>query len=94
LTLSIKKGEIFGLLGPNGAGKTSLINAITGVFKPTMGNIWVAGTNAITEMEEMQLKIGVCPQFDILWNDLTVKDHLLFYARLKGISTKLIEQTI
>lgn len=83
--LRIKKGEMFGLLGPNGAGKTTLISILTGLYTPSSGNAWVAGYDIRDQLEVVQLQIGVCPQFDILWADLTVEEHLLFFARLKGI---------
>ncbi|CAI2381584.1 unnamed protein product [Moneuplotes crassus] len=86
--LRIKKGEVFGLLGPNGAGKTTLISILTGLYRPDSGNAWVAGFNIRNDLEQIQLQMGVCPQFDILWSDLTVQEHLLFYARLKGIPPK------
>lgn len=86
--LRIKKGELFGLLGPNGAGKTTLISMLTGLYRPDGGNAWVAGFDIKNQLDQVQLQMGVCPQFDILWADLTVEEHLLFYARLKGISPK------
>lgn len=85
LSLHVKQGEIFGLLGPNGAGKTTLISMITGVYPPTKGNAWVAGFDILNDIESVHLNMGVCPQFDLLWPDLTVEEHLLFYARLKGV---------
>jgi ABC-type uncharacterized transport system ATPase subunit len=83
--LRIRKGEMFGMLGPNGAGKTTLISILTGLYKPDSGNAWIAGYDIKDQLEVVQLQIGVCPQFDVLWNDLTVEEHLYFYARLKGI---------
>lgn len=85
MCLRIKKGEMFGLLGPNGAGKTTLISMLTGMYRPSSGNAWVAGYDIRNQLDVVQLMIGVCPQFDILWSDLTVEEHLLFFARLKGI---------
>lgn len=85
MCLRIKKGEMFGLLGPNGAGKTTLISMLTGMYRPTSGNAWVAGYDIRNQLDVVQLQIGVCPQFDLLWSDLTVEEHLLFFARLKGI---------
>jgi ABC-type multidrug transport system ATPase subunit len=58
---------------------------LTGMYKPTSGNAWMAGYDIKNSLELVQLQIGVCPQFDILWTDLTCKEHLLFYARLKGV---------
>lgn len=88
-SLRIKKGEMFGMLGPNGAGKTTLISMLTGMYRPSAGNAWVAGFGIKDQLEVVQLQIGVCPQFDLLWNDLTVEEHLLFFARLKGIEPEI-----
>jgi len=77
---------VFGLLGPNGAGKTTLISILTGLYPPSAGEAYLAGFNVNTEMKDIYLNIGVCPQHDILWDDLTVEEHLLFYARIKGVS--------
>ena len=83
--LRINRGELFGLLGPNGAGKTTLISMLTGMFRPSGGNAWMSGYDIRQRLELVQLQIGVCPQFDVLWNDLSVEEHLFFYARLKGV---------
>lgn len=85
INLKIEEGELFGLLGPNGAGKTTLITQLTGLYPPTDGNAWIGGFDVRNQLDIVQLQIGVCPQFDILWSDLTVEEHLLFYARVKGI---------
>ncbi len=85
ICMRIKRGEMFGLLGPNGAGKTTLISQLTGMYRPSSGNAWVAGYDIRNQLEVVQLQIGLCPQFDLLWSDLTVEEHLLFFARLKGI---------
>ena len=85
--LAVQKGEIFGLLGPNGAGKTTLISMLTGLYSADQGDAWVAGSSIKDEIGQVHLKIGVCPQFDVLWPDLTVEEHLLFYARLKGVGS-------
>lgn len=86
LSLCIKEGELFGLLGPNGAGKTTLISLLTGLYEPNGGNAWIVGYNIRHDLDQVHMHMGVCPQFDILWPELTVYEHLLFYARLKGIS--------
>ena len=85
LCLRVNEGEMLGLLGPNGAGKTTLISMLTGLYRPDSGNAWVGGFDIIQSIDQVQLRMGVCPQFDILWPELTVYEHLLFYARLKGI---------
>ena len=87
-SLAIRNGEFFGLLGPSGAGKTTIISILTGLYAPDQGNAWVAGASIKEEIEKVHLTIGVCQQFDKLWPDLTVEEHLLFYARLRGVSAK------
>ena len=85
ISLKVNNGELFGLLGPNGAGKTTLISQLIGMFPSTKGNAWIGGFDIRNNLDIVQLQIGVCPQFDILWDNLTVEEHLLFYARIKGI---------
>jgi ABC-type multidrug transport system ATPase subunit len=72
ICFKIHPGELFGLLGPNGAGKTTLITQLTGLYAPTLGNAWIGGYDIRNQLELVQLQIGVCPQFDILWDNLTV----------------------
>eukprot|EP00833_Pecoramyces_ruminatium_P010009 jgi/Orpsp1_1/1184041/evm.model.c7180000087760.1 len=86
VTFGVEEGVVFGLLGPNGAGKTTLIHSLIGVYTPTAGYARLAGYNIKDNMSQVYKRIGICPQHDILWNDLTVEEHLLFYARLKGVS--------
>jgi len=88
MSLVVGDGEMLGLLGPNGAGKTSLLNMLTGLYRPDGGNAWVSGSDILTSLDQVHLRMGVCPQFDILWPELTVEEHLLFYARLKGVGPK------
>ncbi|XP_022681997.1 ABC transporter A family member 8 [Setaria italica] len=85
-SLSIQRGQCFGLLGSNGAGKTSLISMLTGFTKPTSGTAYVDGLNIRTDMNEIYTRIGVCPQFDLLWETLTAREHLMFYGRLKRLN--------
>ncbi|KAH6569157.1 hypothetical protein BASA50_008935 [Batrachochytrium salamandrivorans] len=85
VTFAVEEGIVFGLLGPNGAGKTTLLSILTGLYETTSGTAKLAGFDIKTEMNEVCKRIGICPQFDILWDDLTVGDHLYFYARLKGL---------
>ncbi|XP_065901244.1 ABC transporter A family member 9-like [Dysidea avara] len=81
----INRNECFGLLGPNGAGKTTLISLLTGLYEPTSGTARVAGYDLATETGNITNHLGVCPQYDIQYDKLTVKEHLLFYARIRGV---------
>ncbi|KAK9688180.1 hypothetical protein K7432_014492, partial [Basidiobolus ranarum] len=85
VTFTVEPNIVFGLLGPNGAGKTTLISILTGLYQPTSGQAFLGGFDVNTEMKQVYLNTGVCPQHDILWEDLTVEEHLLYYARLKGV---------
>jgi len=88
VTFGVEENVVFGLLGPNGAGKTTLIHSLIGVYTPTAGYAKLSGYNIKTDMDQVYKRIGICPQHDILWGELTVEEHLLFYARLKGIPRK------
>ena len=85
LSFHINEDECFGLLGPNGAGKTTAISLLTGLLKPTAGTAHVVGHDLVTQMQKIHQRMGVCPQFDILWPQLTVYQTMLFYVRLKGV---------
>ncbi|KAF9127553.1 hypothetical protein BGW39_005784 [Mortierella sp. 14UC] len=94
MSFGVENNTVLGLLGPNGAGKSTMIHLLTGLYSPTSGTAYVAGANIRTDMSTVHARIGVCPQHDILWGDLTVADHLLFYARLRGIPPSLEKQAI
>jgi ABC-type multidrug transport system ATPase subunit len=61
---------------------------LTGLYPASSGEAILCGFDLKTQSDQVYTKIGVCPQFDILWEDLTVAEHLYFYARLKGIASK------
>ncbi|KAG0057842.1 hypothetical protein BGZ83_000029 [Gryganskiella cystojenkinii] len=94
MSFGVETNTVLGLLGPNGAGKSTMIHLLTGLYSPTSGTAHVAGANIRTDMALVHSKIGVCPQHDILWGDLTVADHLLFYSRLRGIPPSLEQQAV
>ncbi|XP_076323090.1 uncharacterized protein LOC143232010 isoform X1 [Tachypleus tridentatus] len=95
LTLELYEGHITTLLGQNGAGKTTTINVLTGQQQPTSGAAFVYGKMIPDEFSGVQKLLGYCPQYNILFARLTVKEHLLFFAKLKGIlDGKKLEQDI
>ena len=83
-SIALKPG-VFGLLGANGAGKTTTLAMLQGLYPPSGGGALVGGYNIETEQMAVRLCLGVCPQHDVLWPMLTVKEHLVFYARAKGV---------
>ena len=88
LSIEIYSGEIVALLGPNGAGKTTTISILSGLHGRTSGISLVGGFDTETQMDAIHQCVGVCPQFDLLWPQLTVEEHLTFYARLKGVPSE------
>lgn len=85
LDLTMLEGEIFVLLGHNGAGKTTTINLLTGLLPHTGGRASVFDCDIGSEMDEIRQKLGVCPQHDVLFPELTVEEHLQFFASLKRV---------
>jgi ABC-type multidrug transport system ATPase subunit len=82
--LEVPKGELFSIIGHNGAGKSTLMNILTGNSSPTDGTAFI-NQYEITSSEVNNL-IGLCPQHDILWDELTIKEHFQIYAKLKSIN--------
>lgn len=85
ISFEIQSGEIWGFLGPNGSGKSTTIRMLCGVLAPTSGSAEVLGYNVVRDPESIKLRIGYMSQGSSLWNDLTVEEHLRFYAGLFGI---------
>lgn len=84
--LSIVQGELFGLLGVNGAGKTTLIRILCGLVKPTSGGAFVAEKSVAGQLQEIKKIIAVSPQETSVAPNLTVKENLLFFAQVYGLS--------
>lgn len=88
VSVAISSGEILALLGPNGAGKTTLVNCVLGLYRLSSGSARINGFDIIHQQDQVYRHIGICPQHEILWPDLTCEEHLLFYARLKGVKAR------
>ncbi|NNF62990.1 MAG: ABC transporter ATP-binding protein [Acidimicrobiia bacterium] len=84
LDLSIPPGSIFGFIGPSGSGKTTTVRLCTGALAPTSGSVEVFGQPPSTFDAAMRSRIGYMPQLSVLYEDLSVKQNLAFFASLYG----------
>uniref|UniRef100_A0A670ZV15 P-type phospholipid transporter n=1 Tax=Pseudonaja textilis TaxID=8673 RepID=A0A670ZV15_PSETE len=92
LTLNFYEGQITSFLGHNGAGKTTTMSILTGLFPPTSGTAFILGKDIRSELNTIRKNLGVCPQHNVLFDELTVEEHIWFYARLKGLPKKLVRK--
>jgi len=85
VSFGVAQGDVLALLGPNGAGKTTTFDMIRGDVAPTKGDIFINGISVTQHPRGARLSLGVCPQFTAIDAQLTVREHLEVYGRLKGI---------
>lgn len=88
LTLDMFENEITVFLGRNGAGKTSVISMLAGILAPTLGTAIINGHDIRTDLIKARSSIGVCLQNNVLFDELTVREHIIFYSQLKGLTAK------
>ncbi|MCG9874777.1 MAG: ABC transporter ATP-binding protein [Leptospiraceae bacterium] len=94
LNFTLEKGEVVGLLGLNGAGKTTTIRILTGYLIPTSGDAKINGKSIFDEPLEAKKRIGYLPESPPLYEELNVRDYLLFVARIKAVALENIDQEI
>src|SRR5271163_2823731 len=80
LSLSVQPGSIFGLVGSNGAGKSTTLKILCGLEKPSSGTARIDGLDCWKDRAQIKLKLGYVPQSFDLYPDLTVEEHLRFFA--------------
>ncbi|KAF8936514.1 hypothetical protein EDD21DRAFT_445427 [Dissophora ornata] len=85
LCLTLQEGKLLALLGQNGAGKSTTMNMLSGLTKSTGGDALFYGLSMNSNMAEIRSMMGVCPQHDILFGDLTAEEHIQLYAGLKNV---------
>jgi ABC-2 type transport system ATP-binding protein len=88
VSLTVKRGEIFGVLGPNGAGKSTTIRMLCGILDPSSGEGRVVGYDITRDAERIKERIGYMTQRFSLYEDLTVEENLRFYAGIYGVARR------
>ena len=92
ISFDVAKGEIFGFLGANGAGKTTAIRMLCGLSLPTSGSATVAGYDVYRENEKIKRNIGYMSQKFSLYEDLTIRENIRFYAGIYGLTDIRIKE--
>jgi ABC-2 type transport system ATP-binding protein len=94
IDLSVDQGEVFGFLGPNGAGKTTTIRMLTGQLRPTSGWGKVMGWDVVEQRDQLKPQIGVVFDCQNLYQRMSGRDNLLFYARLYGVKKGRVDEVL
>lgn len=96
LCFDVYEGQITAILGHSGAGKSALLRVLSGSSVPTEGSVTIYNKNLseMQDLEEIQKITGVCPQFNVHFDTLTVKENLRLFAKIKGIQPKDVEQEV
>jgi ABC-type multidrug transport system ATPase subunit len=94
INFGVKNDQLFCLLGHNGAGKTTTFNMLSGMFPPTKGDAYIFGKSVRHELRQVQGMMGICPQHDVLWSELSATEHLSLFAGLSLVQPSKIPDLI
>jgi len=94
LSLNINSGEIFALLGANGAGKTTTIRMLTGLTPPTSGTAYINNLSIHDDIDSIRQLLGICLQENLVFDKLTVAEHLRIFGVIKNVQFSLLENEI
>jgi ABC-type multidrug transport system ATPase subunit len=85
LHLDMYEGQVTVLLGHNGAGKSTTISMLVGLIPPTAGDALMCGYRLSSDLQDIRQRLGICPQHDMLFPELSALQHLHLYAVFKGM---------
>lgn len=94
ISFTAGSGEIYGLLGPNGAGKTTTLSMIAGLLAPDSGSIRFDGIDVAAEPLRVKASLGVVPQENALYDELSATEHLNFWGGLYGLSGRALKTAV
>lgn len=92
ISFKIKRGECFGFLGPNGAGKTTTINILSCYLPPDSGKAEVSGYDVVKEHKQVKKHIGIAPQENIYYNELSVYENLIFFGKMYSVDRTTLKE--
>src|SRR5207253_3582369 len=88
VSLEVGAGEVLGLVGPNGAGKSTLVSIVAGLRRPDSGQVLVDGIDVVADPGAIRRRVGLAPQDTSLYEVLTVRENLAFFAELVGLGRR------
>src|SRR5258706_10996453 len=91
IDLAVPRGSLYGFLGRNGAGKSTTIKCLTGLLRPSAGEIRILGIDPLTDPVEIKRRIGVMPEDLALFDRLTAAETLSFVAQVHGLSADILK---
>ena len=94
IDLEVPRGSLYGFLGPNGAGKSTTIKCLTGLLRPTAGEIRILGIDPRTDEVEVKKRIGVLPEDLALFERLTAAETLTFVGQVHGLTAETLRSRI
>lgn len=94
VSFRVRPGEIVGLLGPNGAGKTTTMRIISGLVRPTSGQVRLPSVDVIRQPQAAQRRLGVMPDGGGLYQRLTARENIAYFAELQGLSRRQLQERI
>ncbi|KAF7354423.1 ABC transporter A family member 2 [Mycena venus] len=94
LSFGVAPGTVFCMVGPNGAGKTTSINMMSGNIVPDRGDVLINKASIVKDLWKARISLGVCPQFSAIDAQLSVREHLTIYSRLKGLNGQELDSSI